>query len=98
VQKSTQEFERKGDRSEICRNVSRSENPNVGGTHYMDEYEKKGVAKWVPGKYLKRKNEYRRGVSSRKGIVGVHPGRFCASGQQSIQRIRNLEECARHRS
>ena len=46
-------------------------------------------------KYLNKKgieNRGCRGMSSRMGIVGVHPGTFRKSGKQRTCRIRNLEE------
>jgi hypothetical protein len=52
----------------------------------MDEYQKKGDRKWAICKCMKRKHENSsgdpRGVSSRKGIVGVHLGSFCKNGEQ----------------
>jgi hypothetical protein len=52
----------------------------------MDEYQKKGDRKWAICKCMKRKHEDSNGdagvVSSRMGIVGVHPGSYRKSGEQ----------------
>jgi hypothetical protein len=62
AQKSAQEYERKGDRGRDLgtRGSRLREGEPEGGTptHYMNEFENKKVAKWVPRKCVKRKGRF----------------------------------------
>jgi hypothetical protein len=58
VQKSAQEYEKKGDSAETRCNVGSFEGWLLGEgvpPHHMHEFENKGVGKWAPRKCMKRK-------------------------------------------
>jgi hypothetical protein len=46
----------------------------------MEDHKNKRVAKWGPRKRMEIKNGIERGMSSRMGMIGPHPGIFRKNG------------------